>query len=163
MAEFLESFVPQLLATLVGAGIGVVGIFIAFSLQRKASVADGLDRAVEHLLVCLADYAAALNAYAAQVQMTNWAIGSRPTSHPAHPGRVSIALSMLKLKAPDLKQETVGDFSKTWDAIANGANREAATGIFADVVVEWHAGVSSHEIATRLERVARMAVVEPPG
>ena len=163
MAEFFEAFIPQLLATLVGAGIGVAGIFIAFFLQKRASVADGLDRAVEHLLLCLADYAAALNAFAAQVQMTNWAIGSRPTSHPAHPGQVSVALSMLKLKAPEQSQNTVGDFSKTWDVIANGANKESATGIFADVIVDWRAGVSSDEITARLEKAARMAVVEPPG
>ena len=42
---------PQLLATLVGGGIGLAGVLRVFRPQRRASARDRFDQAVEQLLL----------------------------------------------------------------------------------------------------------------
>lgn len=159
MLEFWSSFIPQLLATLVGAGVGVLGVFVAFSLQRRASSVDGLDRAVESLLLSLSEMVRAIHEYEREMNVTMWSRGDRPHIHYPHPGGVSIAVELLKLKCPARDSIVAERISETWDTVAQakGAAQKDSCGVFAGAVAKWHGGKPQADVFRSLRNAQRIA------
>jgi hypothetical protein len=58
MDEFWAAFVPQLLASLAAAIVGIVGVLVGFWLQRRAARRDAVDTAAANVVGALGTYAA---------------------------------------------------------------------------------------------------------
>ena len=163
--EFWSAFVPQLLATVVGAAIGIVGVVIAFRLERSAAIAEGFEMTIERLLERIDQLAADADAWQKSVNMTNWARGDRPTPHP-HVGRVSIAIEMVKLRATQRDRKPIQQISDAWDAIAqaHGEQLAQACGVLAGAVVKWRscAPAAEFENALRVAITAGSAIPDSP-
>lgn len=94
----MESVLPQFGATFVGGLFAVVGVLLAFWLERRARARDEFDRAVDQIMYRLDDLAGATDDWQKQANIATLAPGDFPPSHP-HPGRVSVALEIARLKA----------------------------------------------------------------
>lgn len=163
--EFWSEFVPQLLATVVGATIGIVGVIIAFRLERSAAVVEGFEMSIERLLERIDQLASDTDAWQKSFDMTNWARGDRPIPHP-HVGRVSIAIEMVKLRATERDHKSIQQFSRAWDGIAqaHGEQLVQACGVLAGAVVKWRssAPAADFESALRVAVTAASAVPDSP-
>jgi len=161
--EFWSTFIPQLLATVCGAGIGIFGVWVAFRLERRAATADGFDTSVERLLQRIDELAADTDAWQKTSSLTNWARGDRPPPHP-HVGRVSIAIEMVKLRARSTDQAPIQQISDAWDVIAqaHGEQLVHGCGVLATAVVRWRAKAPATEFERAL-RVATSAASATPG
>lgn len=159
MQDFWLSFIPQLLATLVGAGIGVLGVFVAFGLQRRASATDGVDRAVETLLLSLNELVRGIDEWERESNVVMWSNNDRPRIHHPHPGGVSVAIELLKLKSPARERMGAELISQAWDTIAStrGTRQKSACGIFAGAVLKWHEGKTQAEYSETLRVAQRIA------
>lgn len=94
---FLDSFIPQLLATLVGAGVGIYGVRLAFRWQRTATEHDAVDRAVEQLLQRISERVEAVDAYNKEFRMTRWGQATKMQRTFPHAAPVSIACEFLRM------------------------------------------------------------------
>jgi hypothetical protein len=163
--EFWSAFLPQLLATIVGAGIGVIGVVLAFRLERRAATTDGFELSVERLLQRIDELAADTDAWQKTSSMTNWARGDRPPPHP-HVGRVSIAIEMVKLRAAGDDVQSIQQISDAWDVITQSRGEQLAQGcgVLATAVVKWRAQAPAADFhnALRVARAAASASPEPP-
>ena len=97
---FLAAFIPQLLATLVAGGLGVLAVWFAFKLQQGAAARDALDRAAESLLQRIGDYVDRLDAYRRETRTVTWAAGDFPKRQMPHPAGVSIAIISCGSSSP---------------------------------------------------------------
>ena len=161
MEDFWASFVPQFLASLAGAVVGLVGVIIAFRLERGASRADSVDAAVERVLVELSTFVS---------KMATWRdAGDRPVASPrAYPFAVSIALEILVMRTRKDSRKIAQEFARLWGDIAPAANLEAqetASGLLASAITAWRAGLGDAEVEERLERIRELVngeVLDPP-
>lgn len=142
---------PQLLATVVGAAIGIAGVVVAFRLERRASTVDSFEQSVERLLLRIDELAADSDAWQSATDMTNWSRGDRPPPHP-HSGRVSIAIELVKLRAKDDDARKIQQISDAWDEIAQGHGEtlSSACGVLATAVVKWRSHAPAEEFEDAL-------------
>ncbi|WP_412168319.1 hypothetical protein ACLUS2_013755 [Curtobacterium flaccumfaciens pv. flaccumfaciens] len=160
--DFWPAFVPQLLATVAGAGIGIAGVVLAFRLERHAASASGLEASVERLLQRVDELASAADAWQKTFNITNWARGDRPMSHP-HVGRVSIAIEMVKLRTTGQDAAAIQQISDAWDVLAeaHGEQLVHACGLLANAIIKWRSGGPAAEFNDALS-VARTAAISEP-
>lgn len=162
MNEFLSSFLAQLLATVVGAGVGLAGVVGVFRAERRSAAGDAFEQAVERLLLRVDGLAAAADHWQ---KIANRSLyrepGDFPPPHP-FPGGVSIALELVRLKAPSSEVAMIGRLSEAWDVIAQGTGGElsSACGVFANAIVSWRSGKSLAEIENVLSTARTTAISE---
>ncbi len=157
---FLEAFVPQLLATIVGGVIGVFAVWLAFGWQRRASAQDGVDQAVEYLLRRIAEYVSDLDAYKRDIGLVNWSAGQRPQRYVPHAAGVSIAVELLRMRTKGKERKVADEVGKAWSlaAAATLDKRGTACGFLAGAISDWRLGASPSEIADGLETVRQLAL-----
>lgn len=117
-----------------------------------------MDSAIESLLRALADLTAAATSWQWVVKMATWTPGDRPTA-PPNAGAVSIALELVKLRAPSTEKDATDRLSAAWDRIApsSGDQQATACGLFAGAVVAWRAGEGLSAVESALRSATLVA------
>ena len=157
---FLDSFIPQLLATLVGGAIGVFGVWWAFRLQRKAAARDGVEHAAENLLLRLAEYVGAVDAYMKEFGMTQWNVrGAKMQRTYPHAAPVSIAVELLRMRTVGEERALADAFGAAWDVVAHAHAESAASAAshIATAVSLWRLGSSVSEIENSLNFARKLS------
>jgi len=147
MLDFFNAFVPQLLATLVGAFAGVWGVRFGFQLQRKAAQADSVDNAVEGVLNRLTGFAEEATTFidyhqTYRVRMANSAVPPSPPRKPVG-FSVSIAFEILSIRTHGNEREEVKFMTDIWADILHSPNHPEASnaaGTLAGLVSNWRKG-----------------------
>lgn len=158
--EFLVAFIPQLLATIAGGGIGVFGVWLAFRWQQGASARDATDRAVENLLVRIADYVADLEAYRGDFEMVNWGAGGRPQRQMPHAAVVSIAVELVRMRTKGSELAIADEIGRAWSLIAGAGldKRGTACAFLAEAITMWRSGATPEAVADRLETARQLSL-----
>jgi hypothetical protein len=143
----------------VGATIGVVGtVTVSRNARRyaeKQARSTALEHAIENLLRSLVDITAAADEWRRLIGLWTGNPATYPKGRPQS-GAVSMALELVKLRAPSTEREATGRLSAAWDLIANGeaGPQPNAYGLFARAVVAWRAG----EGLSAIDKALRQAV-----
>jgi hypothetical protein len=157
---FFDSFIPQLLATLVGGAIGVFGVWWAFRLQRKAATRDGVEHAVENLLLRLAEYVGLVDAYTKEFDMMQWHVyGAKMQRTYPHAAPVSIAVELLRMRTVGQERAVADAFAATWNIVAHAPAQTAASaaGHMATAVSLWRLEAPEAEINNSLSFAAKLS------
>jgi len=163
-AEFWKTFVPQLLAGLVAAAVGVLGVLIGFALQRRSARSDSLDDAVERLLICLSEYADEMDLFVreyAGLFMRQSITEARPPG-PRKPAgySVSIAIEVVIVRARGQDRRMAMRIAEAWAEVRKSASSKRSTdaaGTLAVVITDWRTGNLRNE-ADRLQEVRAFAL-----
>ncbi|OWP20310.1 hypothetical protein CBF90_02080 [Microbacterium sp. AISO3] len=160
--SFLDSFVPQLLATLVGGAIGVFGVWLAFRLQRRAAARDDVDRAVETLLNRIADHVEAVQAYNAEFNMMRWGRDQKLARTFPHAAPVSIAVEVLRMRTSGGEREVADRLAATWRHVANSpaSSRGSAAGHMATAITQWRLGEARTTLLGSLDTARQLSLGE---
>ncbi|WP_139201816.1 hypothetical protein [Curtobacterium sp. MCBA15_016] len=144
----------------MGATIGVVGTAsVSRNARRYAedqARATALEHAIENLLRSLVDVTATADEWRRLVDLWTGNPATYPKGRPQM-GAVSMALELVKLRAPASERDATDRLSAAWDRIANGeaSPQPNAYGLFARAVVAWRAG----EGLAATEHALRQAVM----
>lgn len=160
---FLDSFIPQLLATLVGGTIGVFGVWWAFRLQRKAAARDGVEHAAENLLLRIAEYVGAIDAYMKEFGMMQWHVyGAKMQRTYPHAAPVSIAVELLRMRTNGEERAMADELGTTWSYVAHAPAKSAASaaGHMATAVSRWRLGEPRSEVNDSLETARQLSLEE---
>lgn len=170
MTPFSDAFVPQLIATVAGAAIGIAGVLWGFHLQRRGGAADGVDRAIEHLMLRLAEWTqiAQESRRASNLNKINMLNRAPVFSPPGpHDGSVSIAIELLRVKLHDRglyvgrarDSKVVKALSTAWDQVVSGTldGKVKACGVIAGALMTWRTGGPIEEVERSLEHAVKLA------
>ena len=163
VTDFWTSFVPQLLAALVGAFAGVAGVLIGFRLQRRAARSDSVDDAVERLLIRLSEFAEESKIYANHHRFFFAVpLNSPPPAGPARPVgyAVSIAFEILSMRTTGRERREANDISLIWSDILHApgaADAATAAGLLAGLVASWRRGTLEN-LSERAAMIRSLAV-----
>ncbi|WP_336643795.1 hypothetical protein [Microbacterium sp. MMO-113] len=157
---FLDDFIPQLLATLIGGVIGVFGVWWAFRLQRRAAARDDVDRAVENLLIRISDHVEAVEAYNSEFNMMRWDGTDKLGRTFPHAAPVSIAVELLRIRTSDEDREIADLLGATWSHVAHSTrvNRASAAGHMATAITRWRLGEPRDAVADSLETARQLSL-----
>lgn len=147
--DFWGSFVAQLLATIVGA---LVGVIAAYYLQRRSTRQDSLDRAVERVLLAIGDYSH--RSAAASFALQRGQHYEQPDRH-----AVSIANELLIISASGRDRRMAWKIAAGWDAIMRGQHTEnipAACSLLAGTIRRWREGDPEAQLIEALKTVERI-------
>jgi len=164
-ANFWRTFVPQLLAALVGAGVGVFGVLLGFRLQRSASREDAVDAAIERLLVELSQFAEVTATYADRMRFAFFP-GKDATPVPTKPlgFAVGIAFEIVAIRTRGRERIMAKKISAGWDNIMGGTRSPeaaTATGLLAGLISEWRTqGITVADVDRRLGEIS--VLMHPP-
>lgn len=159
---FLDSFIPQLLATLVGGAIGVFGVWWAFRLQRRAAARDGVEQAAENLLLRIADYVGAVDAYMKEFGMMQWHAGEKLHRTYPHAAPVTIAVEVLRMRTEGEERAIADGFGATWKSVARAPGDSAASAAshMASAISLWRLEAPRSEVDATLETARQLSLKE---
>ena len=163
---FWVAFVPQLLASLAGAAVGVIGVLIGFALQNGTARRDAADAAAENVLQRISDFVEATDRWSA---FGTRAVITKFGDPPAGPPRpttyaVTIALEILAMRTRGQEHKDAVAFRRAWTSVMKGETASArmnASGYLAGAISSWRVGGSAEDLVTDLATVVRVAAGKP--
>jgi hypothetical protein len=156
-----STFIPTTIGTLVGAGIGVWGVFLGYRLQRGKEYVAGVDDAVVQIMQAVAAYATDLHRYQTEISDRERVpqIAARDLSSVRVPNSfpLSVALDIAEVRARKQDQRIIQDALHAYRAIASSDDIEKqlrGIGMLGGALGEWRAGRrSADEVFARLIRI----------
>jgi hypothetical protein len=149
MNTFAAALGPQLLAGLVSLVAGLVGVLIAFRLERAARRRDAVDDATERVLLRVSEYASSMQLYADEYRGT---FISRPINEPRPPGprrpsgfEAQTAIEILAMRTRRGQRSVVEQFADAWSSVRKSDSADdavAAAGFFTGALSGWRTGKS---------------------
>lgn len=157
--DFWATFLPQLLASLAGAAVGVFGVLLGFGLQHRREYAQRLDEAAARVVASSATYAGELEQFTAGAAAALIAKGSGAV-HPVA-NDVSVAVELLRVAAQNRADRELADaIAAAWSSIAtckHASLRISLIGRLGGAVIAWRADNSRRAALDALERIQRDA------
>ncbi|MCI2957194.1 hypothetical protein MN032_05775 [Agromyces atrinae] len=166
-----NGFFSTLIATLVGAGIGIVAVWLSFHWQSKHRYVEVLDESVIRVLEQIAAFAKELQAYQEQRDLVDEykasgsnffaRTGDKPLSNPPH-FSLSIALDTAQIRARGIDQEIVSAAIRAheYGIGATAKQKLAIIGLVGGALSRWRAGIwSTEDVSRSLERIGSVVGV----
>lgn len=155
----MDEFWEQFLGAFTGGLLAIIGVLVAFYLERRARTRESFEQAVEQVMYRLSDLASEADAWHKQMRTSSWLPGDFPPPHP-HSGAVSIAIEIARLKAKKRRERAVLDaISAAWTDIAlhTGRTLSVACLLTSSAVVQWRGGDDLSEVRSHLDYARTLA------
>lgn len=157
----MDEFWEQFLGAFTGGLLAIIGVLVAFYLERRARTRESFDQAVEQVMYRLNELAGAADAWHIQMRTSSWAPGDFPPPHP-HSGTVSIAIEIARLKAKKQSDQAVlHAISAAWTDIALHCGRTLSVAclLTSSAVVNWRGGDDLSEVRSHLDHARTLGPV----
>jgi hypothetical protein len=146
-----KAFIPQLLAALVAAGIGIVGVVWAFRAQRRASYVDSVDNAAVRVVEEVTERAVAIRQYqhdiaAFEFLASSALIGGGPNPMPVKiPSDFTLdtAIDIALMRARGDDQKMILDVQHAYRAIREASleRQLEGLGMFGGAISRWRSQI----------------------